>query len=81
MTTVFDWLTVAIFAALAVVYLQRSVGPRPAHDAVWKYLPPAAICMIANQVGNGGWAVPAAILMFGAIAYIWFIIRPLDRAS
>lgn len=80
MTTVFDWLTVAIFAGLAVIYLQRSVGERPAHDAVWKYLPPAAGCMAANQVGNAGWPLPATLLMCGALAYIWFVLRPLDRA-
>jgi uncharacterized membrane protein YhaH (DUF805 family) len=80
MTTVFDWLTVAIFAGLAVVYLQRSVGARPAHDAVWKYLPPAMACMIANQVGNAGWSLPATVLMVAVLAYVWFVIRPLDRA-
>lgn len=80
MSTVFDWLTVGIFAVLAVIYLQRSVGSRPAHDAVWKYLPPAVGCVVANQIGNAGWALPAAVLMFGAIAYVWFVIRPLDRA-
>lgn len=80
MNTVFDWLTVAIFAVLAVIYLQRSVGARPAHDAVWKYLPPAIVCVTANQVGNAGWSLPAATLMFAAIAYIWFVIQPLDRA-
>jgi hypothetical protein len=79
-STVFDWMTVAIFAVLAVIYLQRSVGERPAHDAVWKYLPPAVVCVIANQIGNAGWSVSAAIMMFVAIAYIWFAIRPLDRA-
>jgi hypothetical protein len=80
MTTVFDWLTVGIFAVLAVIYLQRSVGARPAHDAVWKYLPPAATCMAANQVGNAGWPLPAVLLMMGALAYVWFVIRPMDRA-
>lgn len=80
MSTVFDWLTVAIFAVLAVIYLQRSVGNRPAHDAVWKYLPPAVACVTANQVGNAGWGVPAVMLMVGAMAYVWFVIRPLDRA-
>jgi hypothetical protein len=80
MTTVFDWLTVAIFAGLAVIYLQRSVGELPAHDAVWKYLPAAAGCMLANQVGNAGWSLPATLIMCGALAYIWFVIRPLDRA-
>lgn len=80
MQTVFDWLTVAIFAGLAVVYLQRSVGPRPAHDAVWKYLPAAAACMTANQIGNSGWSIAATALMCGTLAYVWFVIRPLDRA-
>lgn len=80
MKTVFDWLTVAIFAGLAVVYLQRSAGARPAHDAAWKYLPPAVACMAANQVGNAGWSMPATVLMLAALAYVWFVIRPLDRA-
>ncbi|MET1754410.1 XrtV sorting system accessory protein [Novosphingobium sp. RD2P27] len=80
MQTVFDWLTVAIFAGLAVVYLQRSVGARPEHDAVWKYLPPAAACMAANQIGNAGWLIPATVLMCATLAYVWFVIRPLDRA-
>lgn len=79
MKTIFDWLTVAIFAGLAVIYLQRSVGERPKHDAVWKYLPPAAACMAANQVGNAGWFTPATLLMFGTLLYVWFIIRPLER--
>ncbi len=79
MTTVFDWLTVAIFAVLAVIYLQRSAGTRPAHDAVWKYLPPAVACVAANQIGNADWTLLATLLMFAALAYIWFVIRPLDR--
>jgi hypothetical protein len=80
MTTIFDWLTVGIFAVLAVIYLQRSAGHRPAHDAAWKYLPPAAACMAANQIGNAGFALPAVLLMVGALGYVWFVIRPLDRA-
>jgi uncharacterized membrane protein YjjP (DUF1212 family) len=80
MTTVFDWMPVAIFAGLAVIYMQRSVGARPAHDAVWKYLPAAIACMLANQVGNAGWPLPATLLMAGTLAYVWFVIRPLDRA-
>jgi hypothetical protein len=80
MSTVFDWLTVLIFAALALVFLQRSLGDRPPHDAVWKYLPPSAMCLAANQIGNHGWPLPATLLMFITIAYVWFVIRPLDRA-
>ncbi|MET0362121.1 MAG: XrtV sorting system accessory protein [Sphingobium sp.] len=80
MKTVYDWLTVCIFAGLAVVYLQRSIGTRPHYDAVWKYVPPAIACMVANHVGNDGWSLMATTLMFATLAYIWFVIRPLDRA-
>jgi hypothetical protein len=80
MSTVYDWLTVIIFAGLAIIYLQRSAGERPDHDAVWKYLPPAVTCVAANQIGNADWPLPATVMMFGVLAYIWFVIRPLDRA-
>lgn len=80
MSTIYDWLTVAIFAGLAVVFLQRSIGERPAHDTVIKYLPPSLACMGANYVGNEGMAIPAVILMVAALVYIWFIIRPFERA-
>jgi len=79
MQTVFDWLTVAIFAGLALVFLQRSAGARPAHDAVWKYAPPAVACVVANQIGNAGVIAAATVMMFGTLLYIWFVIRPLDR--
>lgn len=76
MSTVFDWLTVLIFAGLSVVYLQRSIGPRPPHDAIWKYLPPAVLCMVANYLGNEGWILPATALMFAAVVYARYVICP-----
>ena len=33
METVYDWVTVAIFAGLIVLFLQRSVGPE--RDQLW----------------------------------------------
>jgi hypothetical protein len=87
MSTIYDWLTVAIFAGLAVVFLQRSIGERPAHDKIIKYLPPSLGCMAANYLGNeslegGGqiMSVLAVALMVAAMVYIWFVIRPLERA-
>lgn len=81
MQTVFDWLTVLIFAGLAVLFLQRSVGPRPAHDRVLTYLPPAIGCASANYLGNHDWIVPSAALMTATIAYIWLILKPLQSSD
>ena len=52
METPYDWLTVAIFAGLIVVFLQRSVGDDEPVDSIWSYLPPSLGCAIANQFGN-----------------------------
>lgn len=81
MQTVFDWLTVMIFAGLAVLFLQRSLGPRPANDRVIAYLPPAIGCALANTLGNHGWGVVATVLMTATIAYIWLVLKPLDRGA
>ena len=65
-----------LFAALAVIFLQRSIGARPENDRVINYLPPAIGCGLANYLGNKGYAVPSVIVMVAVIAYIWFVLKP-----
>lgn len=74
MTTVFDWLTMAIFCVLVVIFLQRSAGERPEHDVMWKYLPAALGCMIANYIGNHGWLISGTTLITATMIYSWHII-------
>ena len=76
MESFFDWAAVAIFAAIAVVFLQRSVGPARAGDGMVRYLPPVLMCAGANWLGNngqGGWGVA---LLVAAILYFIFVLRP-----
>ena len=81
METVFDWLTVLIFAGLGVLFLQRSAGPRPAGDRALHYLPPALGCALANWLGYHGWSLGAVALMTGTIAYVWIVLKPMDRGE
>lgn len=74
MQSVFDWLTIGIFAFLVVIFLQRSAGERSADDKMWKYLPPALGCMIANYLGNKDMTVVGAALAVATMAYIWHFI-------
>jgi hypothetical protein len=83
METPYDWLTVAIFAGLIVVFLQRSVGDDEPVDSIWSYLPPSIGCAVANQFGNealdsdtGLYHVIAITLIAAVIAYIILIIKP-----
>jgi hypothetical protein len=79
--TIYDWVTVAIFAGLVVLFLQRSMAPPESQDRMVNYLPPAAGCAIANYIGNAGQALGAAALTFAVLVYIYLVLRPFDRRS
>lgn len=75
METIFDWLTVLIFAGLAVLYLQRSSMPDPP-DRIWHYLPPAIGCAGVNYLGNEGYTILGVVGMSGVLAYIYYVLKP-----
>ena len=80
MQTIWDWLTIGLFAGLVILLLQRSAEPRPT-DRLWQYAPPAVACMAANQFGNNGYALPAVLLLVAGLAYVWYVLKPLDRSG
>lgn len=88
LNTVYDWVTVAIFAGLVVLFLQRSTGERPPRDSMLQYLVASAGCAIANYFGNeavGGRGLVYHLLGAGMIvatlAYVHLVLRPLDKPS
>lgn len=90
METVFDFLTVGIFAGLIVLFLKRSVDddtPRsdrpladnaepPVDDHLWQYLVAAVGCAAANYVGNEGYPIPAVALIGATLVFIAYVLRP-----
>lgn len=93
METAYDWITMAIFAGLILVFLQRSTGEADPVDSIWHYLPPAIGCMVANYVGNDkagvisgaigatGRHILAILIVVGVLAYIYYILRPFRHQS
>ena len=88
LNTVYDWLTVAIFAGLVVLFLQRSTGEAPPRDSMLQYVVAIAGLAIANQFGNkavGGGGIVYHLLGIGLImatlAYVHIVLRPLDKPS
>lgn len=75
MQTVYDWLTVAVFSGLIVLFLQRSSLEQPT-DSIWHYLPPALGCAVANYLGNEGYSLPAVGVLVGTAAYIYYVLKP-----
>ena len=88
LNTVYDWVTVAIFAGLVVLFLQRSAGDRPPGDSMLHYLIASAGCAVANYFGNkavdgGGlfYHLLAVALIAGTLAFVHVVLRPLDKPS
>jgi len=76
METIFDWLAIAIFAGLIVLFLNRSVPERRSDDPIWHYAPPAAGCAVANYFGNHGQPAVAFAVIAAVIAYTFYVLRP-----
>jgi putative Mn2+ efflux pump MntP len=74
-TTAFDWLSVALFSALALLFLIRSAQPEP-RDRMIAYLPPALGCMVGNQLGNHDQPLWGAIVLIGVAVYIVRVLKP-----
>lgn len=79
METVYDWVTVAIFAGLVVLFVQRSTSEeeKPAeHDSLLMYLGAGVGCAVANWVGNKGIHLLAIPLIAATILFILYYLRP-----
>jgi len=77
--TVYDWVTVAIFAGLVVLFVQRSTSEEetPAeHDSLLMYLGAGVGCAVANWVGNKGIHLLAIPLIAATILFILYYLRP-----
>jgi len=90
--TVYDWLTVAIFAGLVVLFLQRSSAEAEPRDHIWQYLAASIGCAVANYLGNNaikngvdgrvdylGHSL-AAVTLAGTLGYILVTLKPFKRS-
>ena len=91
METVYDWLTVIIFAGLIVLFLQRSTGDGEPRDNIWQYLLASFGCAVANYVGNdkegqisaaigdAGRHFAAVAIIIAVLAYVWYVLKPFEQ--
>src|SRR3546814_8685505 len=65
-STIYDWVAIGLFAALIVLFLQRSTSDGPEIDTIWHYLPPSIGCALVNYSGNEGKDALAIALLAGS---------------
>jgi hypothetical protein len=82
METAYDWLSLALFAGIIVLFLQRSSMESPP-DRMIDYLPPVLGCALANQAGNYGIKNEnfllhgiAVVMLAGVVVYVLLVLKP-----
>ena len=82
MDTIYDWLSLAIFAGLIVLFLQRSTSDRADNDVSLLYYLGAGVgCAVANYFGNKGQDVIAILLLLATVGFIAYFLKPFQRSS
>jgi hypothetical protein len=82
METVYDWVSLAIFAGLIVLFLQRSTGDRAEKDAsLLHYLGAGVGCALANYLGNHGQDILAIAILIATVGFIIYFLKPFKFKS
>ncbi|HKX22728.1 MAG TPA: hypothetical protein VJM81_05570 [Rhizorhapis sp.] len=76
MSTIYDWMTIALFAGLIVLFLQRSTDDGPEVDSILHYLPPSIGCAVVNYLGNEGHDAAALAVLAVTLGYVWMVLKP-----
>ena len=71
METLYDYVTVAAFIGIAVMYFHFN---KDEDQNILAYMWPAIGCAISNYFGNEGFPEVSAIVFIGVIAWVWFRI-------
>lgn len=77
METAYDWVTLAIFAGLVVLFLQRSMSD-DRQDSMIAYMAGAVMCALANYLGNEGHDLLAIALIVANLVFIVLVLKPID---
>lgn len=79
-SSAWDLISLAIFAGLIVLFLQRSVAEgTPQDDPMWRYLVAAIGCAVTNYLGNEVNGVAAVATLIATLAFILLKLRPFPQ--
>lgn len=78
METIFDWVTVAIFGGMIVLFLHRSTADEAPKDHIVQYLPPSIGCAVANWFGNNHQEQIGFVIILAVLAYIAIVLKPFN---
>ena len=81
MRTVFDFVSIAVFAAVAVMFIQAVVTERVKLKQVWKYGLAGAGCALANHLGDDGLRIEAVFVALLTVAFALLVLLPITSGE
>ncbi len=78
MRTVYDLVTMIIFAGVVILCLQRSATSGSA-DPMRQSLPPCIGCAAANYAGNHGHDDLAWVIILALLSYVLYVLKPFNQ--
>ena len=79
MKSIYDLVSIILFAGLAVLYLQRSASREPDSVALWNYAVAAVGCAVADYLGNHDQPVASVLSFIALIIFSIFMLRPFSQ--
>lgn len=79
METVYDWISVFMFAGLIVLFVHRSTSASDDEpdQSVIPYLVGGVGCAVGNYFGNEGMLALAILFLGATVLYILYYLRPI----
>jgi len=81
MKTIYDVLSILLFAGIAILYLQRSAADEPDSIGVWRYAVVALGCAVGNTLGNQGHPFLAGALLIAVVIGSILLLKPFESWS
>ncbi len=79
MKSIYDIISIALFAGLAILYLQRSAAAEPDPIPLWRYAVAALGCAGADILGNNGFEIPAYAFFAFVVLFTLAMLKPFQQ--
>ena len=79
MKTIYDLISIGIFAGLAILFLQRSASSVPDSIPIWKYAIPAVGCAVGDYLGNNDQAIASIVVFLAVVVYSVMLLKPFHQ--
>jgi hypothetical protein len=74
--TIYDVISIVMFAGLAIIFLQRSASRSPDSIPIWKYGIPAIGCAVGDYLGNHDQMIASIAIFLAVAGFSIMILRP-----